>query len=232
MASDHEDDGFDDIPLHHRKPFGSGLKRKEIKFVRASSGDLSSTDQPPQVASGKSISDLYLSLVLPKNRNRSRAESEDIAPPVVCTVCKLPLSSTPLASDDGSGSTSKAGSHHEASLAHQVCLTHSHPPSALDRNRMGLRNLESYGYDPDARQGLGASGEGIQFPLKVKPKDDTLGIGAVIPKDFQPKKKEKPQKLDAKKIRKMAQEDRKKTERLHQQIFGRVDLDRYLGNGS
>ncbi|EON96606.1 putative g-patch domain-containing protein [Phaeoacremonium minimum UCRPA7] len=231
MASDHEDDDFDDVPLHHKKPFGSGLKRKEIKFVRASTGELSTTDQAPKIASGKSISDLYLNLVLPKNQNQPKAESESVAPEL-CAVCKLPLSSKPLARDDGSGSIASSLSHHEASLAHQVCLTHSHPPSALDRTRMGLRNLESYGWNPDGRQGLGASGEGIQFPLKVKPKDDTLGLGVVIPKDFEPKKKEKPQKLDAKKIRKMAQEDRKKTEKLQQQLFGRVDLDRYLGDGS
>ena len=228
MASDHEDDGFDDIPLHQKKPFGSGLKRKEIKFVQASAGDLSTTEQAAKAASGKSVSDLYLNLVLSKDKKQAKAESEA----ELCAVCNLPLSSKPRASDDGSGSTSTPASHHEASLAHQVCLAHSHPPSALDRSRMGLTYLESYGWDPDARQGLGAAGEGIQFPLKVKPKDDTLGLGVVIPKDFEPKKKEKPQTFDAKKIRKMAQEDRKKTEKLWQQLFGRVDLERYLGSES
>jgi hypothetical protein len=29
----------DDIPLHHKKPFGAGLKRKKIEFVRAQDKD-------------------------------------------------------------------------------------------------------------------------------------------------------------------------------------------------
>jgi hypothetical protein len=95
---------------------------------------------------------------------------------------------------------------------------------------MGLNILESYGWDPDARAGLGAAQQGIQFPLKPKPKDDQLGIGVVVPKDV-PKRKEKPELLDAGKVRKMAQQDKKRAERLRQQFYGNPDLEKYLGPG-
>lgn len=95
---------------------------------------------------------------------------------------------------------------------------------------MGLSVLENQGWDPDSRTGLGAGGQGAHYPIKVKPKDNNLGIGVVVPKAFRIKKeKEKPKLLDAKKVRKMAADDRKRTDKLQQQIFGRVDLERYLG---
>lgn len=89
--------------------------------------------------------------------------------------------------------------------------------------------LQSQGWDPDSRKGLGISEQGIQFPLKAKPKDNTLGIGVHVPKDFVPKKKEKTQTLDAKKVRKMVAEDRKRQEKLREQIFGNPDIEKYLG---
>ncbi|KAK7750489.1 hypothetical protein SLS62_007568 [Diatrype stigma] len=134
--------------------------------------------------------------------------------PSVCEICKLPLDEDQAV--PGGTSTLRP---HEASLAHQVCLEHSHPPSALDRSRMGMGVLQSQGWDPDSRQGLGAAHQGIQFPLKAKPKRDTMGIGVEVPKDFVPKKKEKTQTYDAKKVRKMVAEDRKRQEKLREQIF-------------
>lgn len=96
---------------------------------------------------------------------------------------------------------------------------------------MGLNYLEAYGWDPDARAGLGAAQQGIQFPLKPKAKEDTLGIGVVVPKDL-PKKEKKPQKLDAGRVRKMAQEDKKRTARIQRQFYGNSDLEKYLGPGA
>lgn len=97
---------------------------------------------------------------------------------------------------------------------------------------MGMSVLQSQGWDPDARRGLGASQQGIQFPLKTKPKDDKLGIGVEVPKDFVPKKKEKAQTYDAKKVRKMVADDRRRQEKLRQQIFGNPDIEKYLGEGA
>ena len=163
--------------------------------------------------------------------------------PQLCDICGIPLLSTDgvITSEFNHSSLQSAGPSaqspsrrprpHEASLAHQVCLAHSHPPSHLDRNRKGLAYLSAYGWDPDARQGLGAAGQGIQFPIKTNPKADKLGIGVVLPKPGEIKKKERPQKLDAGKVRKLQDRDRRKGERLRDMFYQHEDVDRYLGCG-
>ena len=226
-----QDDQFDDVPLHHKRPFGSGLQRKPIAFVPASDGDLHVSEQITKPSPSQNIGDLYLSMVLPKERSRSEPpQLEKTAE--VCSVCRAPL-----ARNSGNGVEEDSQvvvvypkNAHESSLAHQVCLAHSHPPSALDRSRMGLKNLESYGWDPDLRSGLGASEQGIKFPLKSKPKLDTLGLGQVVPKNA-PKPKEKKQLLDAGKIKKMAKEDKRKTDILRRHLYSNQDLEKYLGSG-
>ncbi|RYP07473.1 hypothetical protein DL764_002480 [Monosporascus ibericus] len=224
----YEDDPEYDIPLQDKRPFGSGLKRKRVVFVPASSGNLNTTEKSTDLKPSKSISDLYLSLVLPKDgtQDTSRTASEPVGR-TVCEVCNLPLDESPAVPSEIQTTTRP----HEASLAHQVCMAHSHPPSALDRSRMGMSVLQSQGWDPDARRGLGASQQGIQFPLKAKPKEDNLGIGVEVPKDFVPKKKEKVQTYDAKRVRKMAAEDKKRMEKLREQVFGNSDVEKYLGGG-
>ncbi|KAI1377720.1 hypothetical protein F4677DRAFT_415308 [Hypoxylon crocopeplum] len=231
MASEEWADPEYDIPLQHKKPFGSGLKRKRVVFVPASSGNLTTTDETTSVKPSQSISDLYLSIVLPKEkepRQSTSAQSSEVTTPLqICEICQLPIDGSSEASDKA-----KAGIRpHEASIAHQVCLTHSHPPSALDRSRMGLNVLQSQGWDPDSRRGLGSEQQGVQFPIKVKPKSDTLGIGVQVPKNLPVQKKEKVQTYDAKKIRKMALEDKKKRERLRRQFYGNPDVEKYLGTG-
>lgn len=237
MSEDGYDD-YDDVPLQHKKPFGSGLRRNEIKFVPASSEDPTVTEKSEGQgkAQGQSISDFYLNMVLKKPEPSAqdasvKADDEATVQEQVCEICKMPLASkTPAGTAEPGGAKP---SRHEASIAHQVCLAHSHPPSALDRNRMGLAVLERQGWDPDARTGLGASGQGVHYPVKAKPKGDHLGVGVVVPKDFRAKKDaEKPKLLDAKKVRKMAADDRRRTDKLQRQIFGKVDLERYLGPGA
>ncbi|RKU45781.1 hypothetical protein DL546_002544 [Coniochaeta pulveracea] len=227
--SEDDDDQLDDVPLHHKRPFGTGLNRKPIAFVPASEGGLNTTDPSTKARSSPNIGGFYLSLVLPReSRNSTPASAES---PQVCEVCKLPLAvQTREQGQDGLDSPSAVRHHHESSLAHQVCLSHSHPPSALDRSRMGLNYLESHGWDPDARAGLGAAEQGIQFPIKPKPKEDTLGLGLEVPKNL-PKKQEKPQKLDAGRVRKKAQEDRKRAERIQRQFYSNSDVEKYLGTG-
>jgi hypothetical protein len=225
--SNNNDDDYDDIPLQHKRPFGAGLHKKPIAFVSASGGgqlksvdDASATTKPrPNVA------DLYLSMVLPEDTQRASSAPPTInppkaspSPPDICPVCKLPI-------DTGNKST------HAQSFAHQVCLPHSQPPSALDRSRMGLAYLSTYGWDPDARKGLGAEQQGIQYPVKAKVKDDNLGIGMKVPKGLPPPKK-KEQLLDAKKARKMAAEEKKRAERIRRELFGDGRLEKYLGSGA
>jgi hypothetical protein len=243
-----------EIPLQDQRVFGAGIKRKRVQFVPSSS-------KAPSIATSstlaKSVSDLYLKLVLPGD---SRANADEHATSQtavadstaslvserkeadegqVCEICNLPFSDLPpFVSGEGLETTDTPSERppskprpHEASLAHQVCLTHSHPPSHLDRNRKGLAYLSSYGWDPDARLGLGASGQGIKFPIKTKPKDDKMGIGGALPKPGEIKKKEKLKKLDAGKVKKLYEKDRRKTEWLREMFFRSEDVDRYLRKG-
>ncbi|KAK3307089.1 uncharacterized protein B0T15DRAFT_164194 [Chaetomium strumarium] len=221
---DIEDDDYDDIPLQHKRPFGAGLHRKPIAFVSASDGDghLKSVDDAAVDKGKTDVADLYLSMVLPDDATRSKsappssgsARDNERPESELCAVCRLPLG------------TDKET--HEQSFAHQVCLPYSQPPSALDRSRKGLAYLSAYGWDPDARRGLGAEQQGIQYPIKPKVKDDNLGIGMEVPKGLPPPKK-KEQLLDAKKVRKMALDEKKKAARIHQELFGDSKLEKYLG---
>ena len=243
MGDEYGDDY--EVPLEQKRPFGAGIKRKRIDFVKASDPDLSSTLSTRSDDSGSSISDFYLNLVLPDEK---RAQTEPPpSVPQICLLCSLPVANDePSAEvendDDGlpasqaktaKGKPVTARQRHDASIAHQVCLAHSHPPSALDRSRMGLTYLSSHGWDPDSRKGLGSSGQGIQHPLKAKAKEDKYGLGLELPKHLKgkpPEKKAKP--LDAKKSKQKAEADKKKGEKLRELFYGNDDLQRYLGRGA
>lgn len=112
-----------------------------------------------------------------------------------------------------------------------MCLKHSHPPSAIDRTRKGLSYLEAYGWDPDGRTGLGASGEGILYPIKANEKRDTVGLGVKTKpaKNAESLVKKKPDKFDAGRVRKMEDEGKKKREKLQQMFYQNDDVLRYLG---
>ena len=255
------DDDTYEIPLQDQRVFGAGIKRKRVKFVPSTSTvpTISSTTTTP----ARSVSELYLSLVLPNDAssigNRSLApldsgaastilqQDVDVArgevPELeVCDICRLPISisdyTAPLTSDTPSSESQDPTlcpppkpRPHEASLAHQVCLEHSHPPSHLDRNRKGLTYLSAYGWDPDARLGLGAKGQGIHFPIKPKPKDDKLGIGVVLPPERERPKTKKLEKLDAGKVRKMYEKDKQNGKKLREMFYRNDDVERYLGMG-
>ncbi|KAL2267589.1 hypothetical protein VTJ83DRAFT_4866 [Remersonia thermophila] len=259
-----EDDGYDDIPLHHQRPFGTGLHKKPIAFVSASS--LSTVTQPPSSAAssqpaGASVADLYLSMVLPDDAAaaasapRSASAPPSTAPAADPTSTTIPSEPTPSAATATTTSVPSqpcpvcslplppshdpaALAAHNTSLAHQLCLPYSPPPSALDRTRMGLTYLSAHGWDPDARRGLGAEEQGIQFPLKPRVREERLGLGAPAParrpgekgKDGEEASK-KGRLLDAKKVRKMAAEDRKRREELREELFGDGKLEKYLGVG-
>ena len=217
------EDGYDDIPLQHKRPFGSGLHKQRIAFVPASDSQLKSVDDASANKPKVNVADLYLSMVLPSEHGKKQERKQDAGAPSgpqelgeTCPTCKLPVSAAEKET-------------HEASFAHQVCLPYSQPPSALDRTRMGLNYLSTHGWDPDARRGLGSEQQGIQYPIKPKVKDNKLGIGIEIPKGLPPPK-EKEKLLDAKQVRKMAAKDKKKAERLHRELFGDNKLEKYLGS--
>lgn len=238
------------IPLQDQRIFGAGLKRKRVHFVPSSTprASISTPPIPTTSTSPKSIGDLYLSLVLPKSSeaepkaNTVESESPQSAVAEICEICNLPL---PSRSDDDDNEDDaikrrKKRKPHEASLAHQVCLTHSHPPSHIDRTRKGLAYLSSYGWDPDSRLGLGATGQGIQFPIKPKSKQDAndkMGVGLVVPKEVMRDAKtraewrKKDQKLDAKKVREMEERGRRERVGMQEMFYRSEDVERYLGKG-
>jgi G-patch domain len=222
----HEDDEYF-LPLQDQQVFGAGIRRKRVPFVRAESEPPCPSQAPPK----QGLGDRYLSIVLP----RSSADAENVqkqsidAPEdtmtsdeVVCTVCKLPI--IPAAS---SGPTKPHGS----SLAHQVCLSHSHPPSHLDREKMGLKYLSSYGWDPDARRGLGATETGIRVPIKSRIKNNTVGLGVKDSDRVQVQKEAKKNtRLNAKQMRQQQAAGKKREMQLRDAFYGK-DLEAYLGPG-
>lgn len=217
-------DDEEDIPLHHKRPFGAGLKRKRVEFVRATEPD----NNAPFITredSRSAIGDLYASIVLGDGKPQSASapatrlgtpQAEPVmttAEPSICSTCSLPITTS--------------AKEHEASVAHQVNMPHAHPPSALDRSRMGLRALGLQGWDPDSRRGLGREGEGVRYPVKAKAKDDTLGIGATMPR--KPKQVEPPpRKLTGKELKAVMAREKQQAERLQAEIYGRVDVEGYL----
>jgi G-patch domain len=186
---------------------GNGLKR-EVRFVRAQH---SSNSESASATSAAAIGEDYLALVLP-----TAAKPDPHAPaagPALCDVCKLPLD---------------AGDGHATSIAHQACLRHTHPPSALDRRRKGLAYLESYGWDPDGRRGLGAErSDGILFPIKPREKQGRAGVGA--PELAKKAEAPKVQKAGAKQARKVAAKDKEVRERLQRMFYADEQVEKYLG---
>ncbi|KAK4134356.1 hypothetical protein BT67DRAFT_352576, partial [Trichocladium antarcticum] len=259
-----EDDDYDDIPLQHKRPFGSGLHRKQaIAFVPASdSGRLKSVDDTsPPAKPRPNIADLYLSMVLPKDERAKSAPPQTSPPPPPpppppdpstspsqCPICNLPLNHTasPSPSPSPSTSTSQPAPQeppdepqppHEYTLAHQLCLPHSHPPSSVDRSRKGLAILAAHGWDPDARRGLGAAQQGTPFPVKARAKDDRLGVGVQRPRGgkgrgpSQAGGRRTELLLGARKVRKLVREEVRRGERVREELFGDGRVERYLGRG-
>jgi len=249
-----EEDYF--LPLEDQRVFGAGIRRKRVPFVRSSEHELNTTDAttaaPNTGIPGPNIADKYLSIVMPKSSQSITVHSATEQRPAICEVCNLPLypssSTTTTTTIDNNYEPTNIHKPHESSLAHQLCLTHSHPPSHLDRTRHGLRYLSSYGWDPDSRVGLGAPGrEGIREPIKGRLKADTVGLGADgdsdddesrrkvgIKRREREKKAEKSrparvEKLNAKEIRKGDLEARRRGEKLKEMFYQRDDVQKYLG---
>lgn len=214
--------------------FQAGPKRKRVKFVPAEEASI----HAPTAAPCLSLGERYLSIALKdKESSTSLPKAASVAATVssrghdgenmpaegtTCGICKGLIES-------GSIGAEATCSRHEASLAHQVCLEHSHPPSHLDRNRHGLRYLSSYGWDPDSQDGLGPSGAGIRVPVKAKAKHDTVGLGATIPEIRKTARSEA--KLNAKDLRKKELKEKAGRRRLHQVFYVDDEVNKYLGVG-
>ncbi|EGX89317.1 G-patch domain protein, putative [Cordyceps militaris CM01] len=110
-SEESEEDEKDDIPLHHKRPFGAGLKRKRVEFVRAQDPDDYISTLPSTRPTSSVVGDLYASIVLGTAKPDGEAEADGAAsttqqPAPTCPVCSLAITTTRAA--------------HEASLAHQA----------------------------------------------------------------------------------------------------------------
>jgi hypothetical protein len=221
------DEDYYSVPLKDQRYFGAGIKRQRVHFVPSSTSE-STTPAGASTPSALSASERYLQIVLNKASSEPPPASElplGKTGPKTCDVCKSQYEGDEAA--------------HCSSLVHQIALPHSHPPSALDRSRKGLSILQSYGWNPDERLGLGAQREGILHPVKAKEKRDTVGLGVNLNNDEPTLKKkrkvtDKPkpvEMLDAGKIRKLEQNNKKKHERLQSLFYSNDEVDKYLGAG-
>ncbi|KAL9135471.1 MAG: hypothetical protein Q9175_003337 [Cornicularia normoerica] len=209
--------------------FRTGIKKKKIDFVAAAAAPTQSIQSAPQTTASISAGDRYLHIVLKNGASTGDYSSTSTGTTqqqfdlkrALCETCNLPINAL-------GDATSTAPTNHESMIAHMVCLTHSHPPSHLDRNHQGLKYLSSYGWDPDSRQGLGATGEGIRAPIKAKVKNDTVGLGVKMKVDKKTPDA-KVERMDAKQVRKKDMEDRRKRERLQEMFYGNDDVEKHLG---
>ncbi|KAF1814249.1 hypothetical protein P152DRAFT_512651 [Eremomyces bilateralis CBS 781.70] len=243
------------IPLKDQRIFGAGIKRKRVAFVPASAP--TSTQPPLPRSSGTDVAAKYLSIVLPETPSPSSSPAlsagrtttdgtprdTQSAPPAAPTV---PASKPPHHAPEqicpacNQTVSSTAPNLHAASITHQISLPHSHPPSSLDRTRKGLHYLQSYGWDPDSRTGLGSRGEGIVAPIRAREKRDTAGLGLVeaMRKEGEGRARleervrervEKGRKLGAREVREMEEGKKRRGERVMRMFREERDLERYLG---
>jgi hypothetical protein len=204
------------VPLKEPTYYGAGVKKRGIKFVLASTP---STGLPSDSSKPTNVGDRYLEIVFGKKPNSDKYEIATTST-TTCDICRLPVN------------TANAVAH-ETSLAHQVCLEHIHPPSAIDRTRKGATYLQEMGWDLDSRKGLGASGDGMLYPIQPKDKPDKSGIGissrSTTPKSALPKVQKL---LNPKELRKLEAEKKKKDQRLHDMFYTDGRVERYLGPGA
>lgn len=77
---------------------------------------------------------------------------------------------------------------------------------------------------------MGATGEGVRAPIKAIVKNDTVGLGAKTKGSKKPTDT-KVVEMDAKQVRRMDIEDRRKRERLQEMFYGNGDVEKHLGGG-
>lgn len=219
------DDEYE-IPLRDQRYFGAGLKRQRVHFVSSTTPDT----ETPLGSAQTSAANKYLAIVLGEHQGQLHQEgslldanliddgtgADDIPSSALCGVCHKPLTNDTCNVD------------HTSSIVHQICLEHAYPPSHLDRDRKGLAVLQSKGWNPDSRQGLGKLEEGRLYPVKANPNQHRAGIGA---KFEQTRPIVKPVKLDARSVRKVEKDARLQRQKLQSAFYQSEELDRYLADG-
>lgn len=228
MVPRHEDEHEEDDPRYNdadisTEPFTShsaysrGLWKEPIAFVPAAP---EAKPAPSNTTDGQSIAQKYLAIMFPNGQPTPALDSYPL-----CGICGEPVKET---------------DHriHFLSAAHQAALPRAPIPSAIDRTRMGLKYMQNYGWDVDARMGLGVRGEGMLFPIVPKEKRDKLGLG--IDKKAEERRKclvngrgvARPGeiKLDAGKMQKLAKVEKRKHDKLQKMFYGNDEVEKYLGD--
>ncbi|KAF2869817.1 hypothetical protein BDV95DRAFT_497502 [Massariosphaeria phaeospora] len=200
-----DDDGISTIPFTEQPAFPRGLWRHPIKFVSAGHAQTVEDDTKER---GRAFAAQYIALCFPNGLPEPAP-----SPFPICDICKAPVS--------------EPNNMHAFSLVHKLALPMVHAPSAIDRARLGLKVMEKHGFDVDSRLGLGAQGQGMLFPVKVKEKRDKCGLGFVAKKA---ETKPKEVKLGAGQIRKMAAAQKKKDEKIHRAFYAEDNVEKYLND--
>jgi hypothetical protein len=212
----YNDTDISTLPFTSHPAYGRGLWRNPISFVPATPSTTTASSKP---VDGQSIAQKYLAIMFP---NGQPLREPDAYP--LCGICGEPVKET---------------DHriHFLSAAHQAALPRAPVPSAIDRTRMGLKYMQNFGWDVDARVGLGANGEGMLFPLVPKEKRDKLGLG--IDKKAEERRrglmngrgvaKQGEIRLDAGKIQKLAKVEKRKHDKLQRMFYGNDEVEKYLG---
>jgi hypothetical protein len=214
-----EDPRYDDAdistaPFVEHAGYGRGLWKHPINFVAATPDVPTQARQP---INGRTMAEKYLAIMFPNGQPTPKPGAYPL-----CGICSEPV---------------KESDHriHYLTPAHQAALPRAPIPSSIDRTRMGLKYLEAYGFDVDARVGLGASGQGMLFPLVPKEKRDKLGLGVNKKTDKTKTGRDASSvrvggvRLDAGKIRKLAKAEKKKHENLQRMFYGNDEVEKYLG---
>ena len=234
-----DSDDYHSTPLQDQRAFDTSVRRKPVKFIPAGApiaapvaapvaAPIADTTAPP---AQPPAADRYISIVMNRtDKTQSTGSGVTEAHPAqsassnpLCQICHLPI---PSALPHETAGSSRA---HEATIAHQVCLTHSHPPSSIDRSGRGYKYLTSYGWDPDSRLGLGADGGGIRAPIRGILKNDTVGLGIETRRDLPQPRNRRMETLDAGKVRKKHEHDRRRGRKLHDMFYRSEEVLKYLG---
>lgn len=211
-----EDDDISTAPFTTHIAYGRGLWKHPITFIPAAPEVQPASSK---AIDGQSIAQKYLSIMFPNGQPTPEPHAYPL-----CGTCGEPI---------------KESDHriHFLSTVHQAALPRAPIPSAIDRTRMGLKYMQNYGWDVDARMGLGARGEGMLFPLVPREKRDKLGLG--IDKKAEERRKKLANgravaqageiRLDAGKIQKLAKVEKRKHDKLQRMFYGNDEVEKYLG---
>ncbi|KAF2704521.1 hypothetical protein K504DRAFT_118409 [Pleomassaria siparia CBS 279.74] len=204
---DENEDGVSTRPFVEQPAYGHGLWRSPINFIPAARAlpEVPAAPSPDP----NSVAARYLAIVFPSGQPKLESDAYPL-----CGVCGAPVKEDQRA--------------HMMTPVHQSAVPRAPVPSSIDRTRMGLKYLKKHGFDVDSRMGLGVNGQGMLFPIVPKEKRNKHGLGVQIQKGTV--EKQAMVRLDAGKVRKMVESDKKKHERLQRMFYADEKVDKYLGD--